>query len=75
MEQRGFGPFSSTITNPYFPAAVGDHWVLVPFGTFTSTIRFRETTPLEPGAKSTRVYVQSLGPIVDDVVRLTGKTP
>lgn len=49
--------------------------VTVPFGTFTSTIRFRETTPLEPGVKSTKVYVQSLGPIVDDEVRLTGKTP
>jgi hypothetical protein len=49
--------------------------VIVPYGTFTNTIRFRETSPLEPGVKSTKVYVQSLGPIVDDEVRLTGKTP
>jgi hypothetical protein len=47
----------------------------VPFGTFSNTIRFRETTPLEPGVESTKVYVNTLGPIVDDVVRLTGMTP
>ena len=49
--------------------------VTVPFGTFTNTIRFKETSPLEPGVKSTKVFVESLGPIVDDEVRLTGKTP
>lgn len=49
--------------------------VTVPYGTFTNTIRFRETSPLEPGVKSTKVYVQGLGPIVDDEVRLTAKSP
>ena len=49
--------------------------VTVPFGTFTQTVRFLETTPLEPGASSTKVYARNLGPIVDDVLRLTGKTP
>ncbi len=49
--------------------------VTVPFGTFGNTIRFSETSPLEPGVKSTKVYAQSLGPIVDDVVRLSGKSP
>lgn len=49
--------------------------VSVPFGTFTNTIRYRETTPLEPGVKSTKVYAQAVGPVVDDVVRLTGRTP
>ncbi|MGQ0703618.1 MAG: hypothetical protein ACT4PM_10850 [Gemmatimonadales bacterium] len=49
--------------------------VTVPFGTFTQTVRFLETTPLEPGASSTKVFARTLGPIVDDVLRLTGKTP
>jgi len=49
--------------------------VTVPFGSFSNTIRFRETTPLEPGASSTKVFAQSLGPIVDDAVRLSGKSP
>ncbi len=49
--------------------------VTVPYGTFTNTIRFRETTPLEPGATSTKVYARDLGQIVDDQVRLVSKTP
>lgn len=49
--------------------------VVVPFGTFTNTIRFRETTPLEPGASSTKVYARDFGQIVDDVVRLISQTP
>lgn len=49
--------------------------VVVPFGTFSNTIRFRETTPLEPGARSTKVYERDLGQIVDDVVRLVSQTP
>lgn len=49
--------------------------VTVPFGTYSNTIRFRETTPLEPGTTSTKVYQQTLGPIVDDEVRLTAKSP
>ncbi|MGH7569530.1 MAG: hypothetical protein ACREL9_11315 [Gemmatimonadales bacterium] len=49
--------------------------VTVPYGTFTNTIRFRETTPLEPGASSTKVYARDFGQIVDDHVRLTSRTP
>lgn len=49
--------------------------VTVPFGTFSQTVRFLETTPLEPGASSTKVYARTVGPLVDDVLRLTGKTP
>ena len=55
-------------------AAAGEN-VTVPFGTFSETVRFLETTPLEPGASSTKVYARNLGPLVDDVVRLTAKTP
>jgi hypothetical protein len=40
-------------------------------GTFTDTVRFLETTPLEPGATSTKVFARDVGLIVDDVVRLT----
>jgi hypothetical protein len=47
----------------------------VPYGTFSNTIRYRETSPLEPGTRSTKVYAQGLGPIVDDEVRLTAKSP
>jgi hypothetical protein len=47
----------------------------VPLGTFTATVRYRETTPLEPGARSTKVYAQNVGLIVDDEVKLTAKTP
>ncbi len=46
-----------------------------PAGTFTATVRFLETTPLEPGAKSTKVYARDVGQVVDDVVRLTSRTP
>jgi hypothetical protein len=48
--------------------------VTVPFGTFANTIRFAETTPLEDGT-STKIYASGLGMIVDDVVRLTTKSP
>ena len=54
--------------------AVGES-VTVPFGTFTQTIKFRETTPLEPGSVSTKYYARTVGQLVDDVVRLTSKTP
>jgi hypothetical protein len=47
----------------------------VPLGTYTTTIRYRETTPLEPGVRSTKVYAQSVGLIIDDEVKLTAKTP
>ncbi|HET7039156.1 MAG TPA: hypothetical protein VFH97_04670, partial [Gemmatimonadales bacterium] len=49
--------------------------VTVPAGTFTSTIGFRETTPLEPGAESIKVFARDVGLIVDDAVRLTSRTP
>lgn len=54
--------------------AVGETTV-VPLGTYSTTIRFKETTPLEPGASSTKVYASGVGPLVDDIVRLTGMTP
>jgi hypothetical protein len=54
--------------------AVGDT-VTVPAGTFTRTVRFLESTPLEPGARSRKVFAQGLGLIVDDKVRLVGHTP
>jgi hypothetical protein len=49
--------------------------VTVPAGTFTPTVRFRETTPLEPGAVSNKVFASGVGPIVDDVVQLIERTP
>ncbi|MGH7526943.1 MAG: hypothetical protein ACREMX_09590 [Gemmatimonadales bacterium] len=49
--------------------------VTVPFGTFSNTIRFRETTPLEPGVVSLKVYARDVGPIVDNVVELISRTP
>ncbi len=55
-------------------AAVGDT-VTVPAGTYTETVRFLESTPLEPGARSRKVFAQGLGPIVDDKVRLVQHTP
>ncbi|MDX2120147.1 MAG: hypothetical protein SF070_03675 [Gemmatimonadota bacterium] len=54
--------------------AVGETTV-VPLGSYSNTIRFTETTPLEPGAKSTKVYAGGVGPLVDDIVRLTSVTP
>jgi hypothetical protein len=47
----------------------------VPAGTFTNTLRFFETTPLEPGATSTKVYARTVGTILDDVLQLTSQTP
>lgn len=54
--------------------AVGETTV-VPLGSYSNTVRFAETTPLEPGAKSTKVYASGVGPLVDDIVRLTLVTP
>ncbi|MFN8646325.1 MAG: hypothetical protein U0104_06185 [Gemmatimonadales bacterium] len=54
--------------------SVGDS-VTVPLGRYGSTVRFHETTPLEPGSVSKKVYVSGIGPVVDDVVRLTSLTP
>lgn len=48
--------------------------VTVPYGTFSNTVRFRETTPLESGS-STKIFAQGIGLIVDDVLRLVSRTP
>jgi hypothetical protein len=55
-------------------AATGES-VTVPLGTYRNTVRFRETTPLEPGATSSKVYAHGVGMIVDDVVRLVSRRP
>jgi hypothetical protein len=39
-------------------------------GTFEECAEVKETTPLEPGAVSTKLYCAELGLVVDDVVRL-----
>ncbi|MBK9066133.1 MAG: hypothetical protein IPL76_04490 [Gemmatimonadetes bacterium] len=49
--------------------------VTVPAGSYGNTVRFEETTPLEPGVVSKKVYVSGVGPVVDNVVRLTSLTP
>jgi hypothetical protein len=54
--------------------AVGES-VATPAGTFTNTVRFLETTPLEPGVTSTKYFAPDVGLVVDDVVRLTSRTP
>jgi len=54
--------------------ATGDT-VTVPAGTYTATVRYLETSPLEPGSTSRKVYASGVGPIVDDIVRLTAVTP
>jgi hypothetical protein len=47
--------------------------VTVPAGTFTNTVRFLETTALEPGATSVKVFARDVGLIVDDAVRLASQ--
>ena len=54
--------------------AVGES-VTVPAGTFGNTVEFGETTPLEPGVLSTKVYAGGVGMIVDDVQELLSRTP
>lgn len=49
--------------------------VTTPAGTFTNTVHFLETTPLEKGAESTKYYARGVGIVVDDVVRLISRTP
>lgn len=49
--------------------------VAVPMGSYTNTVRFVETSPLDPGATSRKVYVAGVGVVVDDIVRLTGVAP
>jgi hypothetical protein len=41
-----------------------------PAGIFENCIRIVETTPLEPGSESTKIYAPGVGLIVDDVVEL-----
>ena len=49
--------------------AMGDT-VTVPAGTFDDTIEMLETTPLEPGATSTKVYARDVGLLVDNELKL-----
>ena len=49
--------------------------VTVPLGTYTNTVNFLESTPLEPGARSYKSFASGVGMLVDDVVRLVSKTP
>jgi hypothetical protein len=44
--------------------------VTTPAGTFEECVEVKETTPLEPGAVSTKVYCAELGLVVDNVVKL-----
>ena len=39
-------------------------------GTFDQCVKVRETTPLEPGAESEKIYCPGVGLVVDDVVEL-----
>lgn len=50
--------------------SLGEDTVTVPAGTYDNTLQTRETTPLEPGAESFKVYARGVGLIVDDVVEL-----
>jgi hypothetical protein len=52
-----------------------DETVTVPAGTFANTVRFLETTPLEPGSESGKVYVRDVGLIVDDAVQRVSEAP
>jgi hypothetical protein len=44
--------------------------VTTPAGTFEECVQVKETTPLEPGAVSTKIYCAELGLVVDNVVKL-----
>ena len=39
-------------------------------GTFDGCVRVRETTPLDPGAESEKVYCPGVGLVVDDELEL-----
>jgi hypothetical protein len=54
--------------------AVGET-VTVPAGTFTETVRFFETSPIDEGATSDKVFARGVGLILDDEVRLVSRTP
>lgn len=49
--------------------------VAVPAGTFSNTVRFLETTPLEPGSTSVKVFARDVGLIIDDGARLVSRVP
>jgi hypothetical protein len=44
--------------------------VTVPAGTFTDCVEVTETTPLEPGAVSEKIYCPEVGLVIDDVIEL-----
>jgi hypothetical protein len=44
--------------------------VTVPAGTFTDCVEVTETTPLEPGSESVKLYCPSVGLVTDDPVEL-----
>jgi hypothetical protein len=44
--------------------------VTVPAGTFTDCVRVTETTPLEPGSESEKIYCPGIGLVSDDPVEL-----
>ena len=44
--------------------------VITEAGTFEDCVRIIETTPLEPGAESEKIYCPGVGQVVDNVVRL-----
>lgn len=48
--------------------------ITVPAGTFTETMRYKETSPLESGS-SLKVFALNVGLIEDDGVRLVSRTP
>lgn len=50
--------------------------VATPAGTFTGCLKLIETTPLEPGSESIKLFAPGIGAIGDDGLRLTAvKTP
>jgi hypothetical protein len=61
------------------PGVAQDHAVIVamgdphdvPAGMFTDTLETEETTPLEPGATSRKVYASGVGQIIDAELTLT----
>lgn len=50
--------------------ALGEH-VEVPAGAFDDTLRTEESTPLEPGHLSEKLYARGVGLLVDGAVELT----
>lgn len=50
--------------------ALGEE-VTVPAGTFGDTVRAEESTPLEPGVTSTKVYARGIGLLIDGPLQLS----